>query len=77
MSEQFAVISHFNEGNEVVINRYVNMWGITLEMLVQEANQMILIYNRKFGKRFGYCHNYEIVDNKAYKKIENNLVVLK
>ena len=77
MSEQFAVISHFNNGNEVVINRYVNLWGITLEKLVDDANQVISTYNRKFGKRFGYYSYWVVSGNKAYKNVENKLVDVK
>jgi hypothetical protein len=77
MSEQFAVISHFNNGNEVVINRYVNLWGITLEKLVDDANQLITTYNRKFGKRFGYYSYWVVSGNKAYKNVENKLVDVK
>jgi hypothetical protein len=74
MSEQFAIIQHFNAKNPVVINRYENMYGITLEMLVEEANELVSLYNRKFGKRFGNAYYWVVVDGKAYKKVENNFV---
>jgi hypothetical protein len=77
ISEHFATISHFNNGNEVVINRYVNLWGITLENLVDDANELISTYNRKFGKRYGYISYWVVSGNKAYKNVENNLVEIK
>lgn len=77
MSEQFAIIQHFNAKNPVVINRYENMYGITLEKLVDDANQLISTYNRKFGKRFGYYSYWVVSGNKAYKNVENNLVEVK
>lgn len=77
MSEQFAIIQHFNAKNPVVINRYENMYGITLEKLVDDANELISTYNRKFGKRFGYYSYWVVSGNKAYKNVENNLVEIK
>ena len=77
MSEQFAIIQHFNAKNPVVINRYENMYGITLEKLVDDANELISTYNRKFGKRFGYYSYWVVSGNKAYKNVENNLVDVK
>ena len=77
MSEQFAIIQHFNAKNPVVINRYENMYGITLEKLVDDANQLISTYNRKFGKRFGYYSYWVVSGNKAYKNVENKLVDVK
>ena len=77
MSEQFAIIQHFNAKNPVVINRYENMYGITLEKLVDDANELISTYNRKFGKRFGYYSYWVVSGNKAYKNVENNLVEVK
>lgn len=74
MGEQTAIIQHFNAKNPVVINRYENMYGITLEMLVEEANEVITLYNRKFGKRFGMAHYWVVIDGKAHKKVENNFV---
>ena len=77
MSEQFAIIQHFNAKNPVVINRYENMYGITLEKLVDDANELISTYNRKFGKRFGYYSYWVVSGNKAYKNVENKLVDVK
>ena len=53
MSEMKSVINHFNKGNQVVINRWVNQFGYTYDMIVIEFNTMVDTYNTKYGKRFG------------------------
>ncbi len=58
MSEMRCVIQHFNKGNKVVITRWVEMFGYTYEMIVDEYNQMVDTFNRKYGKRFGCCEKY-------------------
>ena len=63
MSEMMCVIKHFNKGNKVVITRWTERFGYTYDMIVNEYNDMVDTYNRKYGKRFGCC-----------KKVENNFV---
>jgi len=55
MSEMASVINHFENGNEVVISRWIERFGYTLEMIVNEFNELVDTYNRKYGKRFGCC----------------------
>ncbi len=53
MSEMGSVIQHFQKGNEVVITRWTNQFGYTFEMIVNEFNELVDTYNRKYAKRFG------------------------
>ena len=55
MMEMTCVINHFENGNEVVISRWTERFGYTLEMIVNEFNELVDTYNRKYGKRFGCC----------------------
>lgn len=55
MMEMSSVINHFENGNEVVISRWTERFGYTLEMIVNEFNELVDTYNRKYGKRFGCC----------------------
>ncbi len=58
MMEMKSVISHFEKNNEVVINRYENVFGMTFQDVVDNFNNMVEIYNKKYGKRFGCCKKY-------------------
>lgn len=58
MSSLMSVINHFNNGNEVVINRYENVFGMTFQDVVDNFNSMVETYNKKYGKRFGCCKKY-------------------
>lgn len=51
--EMSSVINHFEKNNDVVINRWVNQFGYTFEMIVVEFNSLISQYNKKYGKKFG------------------------
>ena len=53
ISEMRCVIDYFNEKNDVVIERWTNRFGYTYEMIVNETNDLIQEYNKKYGKRFG------------------------
>ena len=53
ISEMSSVINHFEKNNDVVINRWVNQFGYTFEMIVVEFNSLISQYNKKYGKKFG------------------------
>jgi hypothetical protein len=57
LSELNCTIQHIKSGNQVVIDRVYNRWGITLNDLMKERFDLIHEYNRRFGKRFG-CLNY-------------------
>ena len=57
LSELNCTIQQIKSGNQVVIDRVYNRWGITLNDLMKERFDLIYEYNRKFGKRFG-CLNY-------------------
>jgi len=52
------VIKHFEKGNEVVISRWTEKYGYTFKMIVDEFNQVVQNYNKKYGKRFGCCKKY-------------------
>ena len=58
MSEMMMVIKHFNNNNEVVINRYNNVFGMSFQDVVDTFNLMVDTYNQKYGKRFGCCKKY-------------------
>lgn len=60
ISEMDAVIQHFQNGNEVVITRWTNQFGYTFEMIVNEFNELVDTYNRKYGKRFGCCKKISV-----------------
>ena len=53
ISEMYCVIQHFRNNNDVVIERWTNRFGYTYEMIVNETNNLIEQYNKKYGKRFG------------------------
>lgn len=57
IQELTCSIKHIKSGNQVVIDRVYNRWGITINDLLSERFELIYEYNRKFGKRFG-CINY-------------------
>jgi hypothetical protein len=57
IQELTCTIKHIKSGNEVVIERVYDRWGITINDLLSERFELIQEYNRKFGKRFG-CINY-------------------
>lgn len=57
IQELTCTIKHIKSGNEVVIERVYDRWGITIDDLLSERLELIQEYNRKFGKRFG-CINY-------------------
>ena len=51
--ELTCTIKHIQGGNDVVIERVYNLWGITIQDLINERNDLVMTYNRKYGKRFG------------------------
>ena len=53
ISELTCTIQHIKNGNEVVIDRVYNRWGITIKDLLDERFELVHQYNRKYGKRFG------------------------
>lgn len=53
ITELNCTIKHIQEGNKVVIERVYNLWGITIQDLINERNDLVMTYNRKYGKRFG------------------------
>jgi hypothetical protein len=53
ISEITCTIQHIRNGNEVVIERVYNRWGITLKDLLDERFELVYQYNRKYGKKFG------------------------
>ena len=53
ISNMFCVIQQFKNNNTVVIERWNNRFGYTYEMIVNETNNLIQQYNKKYGKRFG------------------------
>ena len=57
LQEITSTIQHVKNGNEVVIDRVYNKWGITLKDLLDERFNLVYEYNRKYGKRFG-CITY-------------------
>jgi hypothetical protein len=56
IQDMYCVINQFNNNNPVVIERWTNRFGYTYEMIVNETNDLIQEYNKKYGKRFG-CIN--------------------
>jgi hypothetical protein len=53
ISELTCRIQQIRNGNQVVIDRIYNQWGITIQDLIEERNELVKTYNKKFGKRFG------------------------
>lgn len=53
ISELTCTIQHIRNGNEVVIERVYNRWGITIKDLLDERFNLVYEYNKKYGKRFG------------------------
>jgi hypothetical protein len=53
ISNMFCVIQQFKTNNLVVIERWTNRYGYTYEMIVNDTNNLIQQYNKKYGKRFG------------------------
>lgn len=53
ITEMVCVINHFKKGNDVVINRWVNQFNYTYQMICDETNILIKEYNKKYGKKFG------------------------
>ena len=53
ISNMYCVIQQFKTNNPVVIERWTNRFGYTYEMIVNETNNLIQQYNKKYGKRFG------------------------
>ncbi len=52
ITDQVCVVKQIQNGNQVVINRYKNL-GYNVYMLINEVNNLIEVYNNKYGKRFG------------------------
>jgi hypothetical protein len=48
-----CVINQFENNNQVVINRWTNLFGYTFDMIVNDFNELVKVYNHKYGKRFG------------------------
>lgn len=51
-----CVIDHFKMNNQVVIERYTVLFGFSYEMIISDINDKVELYNRRYGKRFGYFH---------------------
>jgi hypothetical protein len=48
-----CVINQFKKNNEVVIERWTLRYGYTYSDILKEMDDLISLYNRKYGKRWG------------------------
>lgn len=58
ISDMYCVIHHFEKNNQVVIERWTIMFGYTFNEIISELNEMIDVYNRKYGKKWGIINGY-------------------
>jgi hypothetical protein len=58
ISDMYCVIYHFNKKNEVVIDRWTIQFGYTFDDIILELNELIDLYNKKYGKRWGMIKRY-------------------
>ncbi len=58
ISDMNSVIYHFEKNNQVVIDRWTIQFGYTFDEIVSELNEMIDVYNKKYGKRWGVINKY-------------------
>ena len=48
-----CVLNQFKKNNEVVIERWTLRYGYTYSDILKEMDDLISLYNRKYGKRWG------------------------
>jgi hypothetical protein len=62
IEEMYCVIQQFEKNNEVVIERWTIKYEYTLDKIILELNEMIDLYNKKYGKRWGMVSRYIKID---------------
>ena len=63
IQDMYCVIRQFENNNQVVIERWTKMFEYTFEEIIFELNEMIDLYNKKYGKRWGDIKHYKINQN--------------
>jgi hypothetical protein len=58
IQDMYCVVRQFEKNNEVVIERWTIKYEYTLDKIILELNEMIDLYNKKYGKRWGMIKNY-------------------